>query len=189
MMDIAAPGAPTANPDSGTYNAAKQVELSAEEGTQIYYTTDGTEPTKQSTLYSGPIAVNDNMIIQGIAVDKAGNQSGVARFDYIIEADDTQLSLNANPQSFTYGEAGDVTLSGKLTSGEPGVASKDVILEKRPYGATSWGEVGTQTTAADGAATRLASPSPPWTGTPTSGGGSWAPRATRPPSPPSRASW
>ena len=150
LKDTSAPAVVTATPQPGTYNAAQQVELSAEAGTKIYYTTDGSAPTERSTLYSGPIAVNETQTIQAITVDRAGNHSGVATFSYTIEAAETQLSLNANPQSFTYGEPGNLTLSGKLTSGVNGAGAQQVILEKRPYGATSWGQIATQSTAADG---------------------------------------
>ena len=150
LKDTGAPAAVAATPQPGTYNAAQQVELSAEQGTKVYYTTDGSAPTERSTLYSGPIAVNNTQTIQAIAVDRAGNHSGVATFGYTIEANDTALSLSASPQSFTSGETGSVTLSGKLTSGVNGVGAQRVVLEKRPYGATSWGQVGTPTTATDG---------------------------------------
>jgi hypothetical protein len=148
---MAAPAPVSATPQPGTYNAAQQVTLSAEQGTKIYYDTDGNPSTEPSTLYSGPIAVNNNtQTIDAIAVDKAANKSAVATFSYTIEAADTQLSLNASPNSFTSGETGNVTLSGKLTSGVNGVAAQQVVLEKQPYGATSWAQVGTPTTATDG---------------------------------------
>ena len=150
LKDTGAPAVVNATPQPGTYNAAQQVELSAEQGTKVYYTTDGSAPTERSTLYSGPIAVNNTQTIQAIAVDRAGNHSGVAAFGYTIEANDTALSLSASPQSFTSGETGSVNFSGKLTSGVNGVAAQRVVLEKRPFGATSWGQVGTPTTATDG---------------------------------------
>ena len=86
--------------------------------------------------------------VEGFAI--GGHCQILLTMDYTIAANDTQLSLNATPQSFTSGETGNVTLSGKLTSGVNGVGAQQVVLEKRPFGATSWGQVGTPTTATDG---------------------------------------
>ncbi|MBK8802160.1 MAG: chitobiase/beta-hexosaminidase C-terminal domain-containing protein [Fibrobacteres bacterium] len=48
--------APVFSPASGTYSAAQSVTLSsATSGTTIYYTTDGSTPTKASTQYR-PVA-------------------------------------------------------------------------------------------------------------------------------------
>ena len=150
LKDTAAPAPVSATPQPGTYNAAQQVTLSAEGGTKIYYDTDGNPSSEPSTLYSGPIAVNNTQTIDAIAVDRAANKSEVATFSYTIEAADTQLSLTATPQSFTSGETGNVTLSGKLTSGVNGVGAQQVVLEKKPYGATTCAQVGAPTTATDG---------------------------------------
>ena len=153
MKDIAAPDAPTANPAPGEYTKSQQVELSAEQGARIYYTTDGTDPVTSATrvLYSSAIPVSSNATIKAVAVDRAGNTSGEASFGYIITAADTQLSLAANPAIFTFGDTGSVTLSGNLTSGGNGLAAtQTVILEKRPAGATNWGQVATQTTGNGG---------------------------------------
>ena len=41
--------------------------LSAEEGMSIYYTTDGTEPTASSAVYSGPISIDSNTVVKAVA--------------------------------------------------------------------------------------------------------------------------
>ena len=41
--------------------------LSAEEGMSIYYTTDGTEPTVSSAVYSGPISIDSNTVVKAVA--------------------------------------------------------------------------------------------------------------------------
>jgi len=48
---------PTASVPSGSYTSVQSVSLSAEEGSFIYYTLDGSEPTSGSTLYSGAITI------------------------------------------------------------------------------------------------------------------------------------
>jgi len=43
--------------------------------TNVYYTTDGSVPTKTSTEYSGPFAIDRSTIVKAIAVDKKGTMS------------------------------------------------------------------------------------------------------------------
>ncbi len=51
--------APVFSVEQGTYYNPFTVELSAEEGADVYYTLDGTEPTAESTLYSEAIAISE----------------------------------------------------------------------------------------------------------------------------------
>lgn len=78
------PAAPTFSPAAGTYTSTQYVTISAAEGAAIYYTTDGTDPTTESTQYSGPIAVNESMTIKAIAV-KDSQISDVATAVYDID--------------------------------------------------------------------------------------------------------
>ena len=59
----------------------------ATEGATVYYTTDGTEPTTASAVYSGEITVNSAMTIKAMAA-KSGNytNSAVASASYTIKA-------------------------------------------------------------------------------------------------------
>ena len=61
--------APTFSLDEGTYNTTKSVMLSCTtDDATIYYTTDGTTPTNESTVYSSAIAVNVSTTINAIAI-------------------------------------------------------------------------------------------------------------------------
>ena len=78
---------PTFNPAAGEVAAGTQVAIScATSGAAIYYTTNGTEPTTSSTLYTGAITVNSAMTIKAIAV-KSGyyTNSAVATAAYTIK--------------------------------------------------------------------------------------------------------
>ena len=55
------------------------VSIIAPKGT-IYYTTNGTEPTTSSTVYTGPITAKKNMTIKAIAVADGWDNSAVAEF-------------------------------------------------------------------------------------------------------------
>ena len=50
---------PTFSVESGFYKEAFELELKASAGEQIYYTLDGSDPTKDSLLYEGPIYIED----------------------------------------------------------------------------------------------------------------------------------
>ncbi len=46
------------SPDPGTYTGTQSVTATAENGTTLRYTTDGTEPRFESPVYSGPIPID-----------------------------------------------------------------------------------------------------------------------------------
>ena len=75
------PDEPTASPAGGTLTVATRVSLDSSEE-KIYYTTDGTEPTKSSNLYSEPILINRTTTLKAIAVSEDGEVSDVATFQY-----------------------------------------------------------------------------------------------------------
>ena len=79
------PTAPVAAPSGGTLTIATSVSLdtSAE---KIYYTIDGTEPTKSSNLYKEPILINRTTTLKAIAVSEDGEVSDVAIFQYTAAA-------------------------------------------------------------------------------------------------------
>jgi len=79
--------APTANPPAGTYGGTQNVELKTETvAASVYYTTNGSEPTTGSTLYTNPIAVASNMTIKAIAVKDGMENSSVSTFEYVLFA-------------------------------------------------------------------------------------------------------
>ena len=76
---------PTFDPAAGTYTEAQTVTISCEtENVYIYYTTDGTIPDDEGTLYSGPITISETTTIKAIAIDANENTSNVATATYII---------------------------------------------------------------------------------------------------------
>ena len=71
----------TAPTISGTtpFTGSTEVSISGtpEDG-KTYYTTDGSDPTSSSTLYSAPFIINETTTVKAISYDKDGNASSVA---------------------------------------------------------------------------------------------------------------
>lgn len=65
---VPAVATPVFTPVAGYYEEAQNVTITcATEGATIYYTTDGSAPTNESTQYTGAIAVSQNTTIKAIA--------------------------------------------------------------------------------------------------------------------------
>ena len=80
--------APTFSPKAGEVEAGTKVTISAEEGADIYFTTEGTDPTKESTKYTADteITINEETTVKAIAVVSGKNNSPVASAAYTIKA-------------------------------------------------------------------------------------------------------
>lgn len=63
--------------------ANNMVEISAADGAQIYYTTNGDDPTTESTLYTGAFSISSETVVKAIAVVD-GKSSSVATFNAYI---------------------------------------------------------------------------------------------------------
>lgn len=74
----------TASPPAGTYSGPQSISLSMNMPGTIYYTTDGSTPTTNSTRYSGPVKVTTSETIKFIGVDQVGNSSVVQSQAYTI---------------------------------------------------------------------------------------------------------
>ena len=101
-------GAPTASPAGGDYTENQSVTLtSSTEGAEIYYTTNGSNPSRTDGIkYTEAIPVTANpgqsrtTNIRAIAVKDKMQDSGIATFTYTITAKDKLTSITA-PQAIT----------------------------------------------------------------------------------------
>ncbi len=87
--------APVFSVEKGTHYNPFNVEITAEEGATVYYTTDGTEPTAESTEYTEAIAINEfgtTTTIKAIAVVE-GEWSNVASATYSLEVSAPDFSV------------------------------------------------------------------------------------------------
>ena len=72
--------------ESGAVDSGTKVTIScATEGAKIYYTTDGSDPTAESTAYTEAISVTPPMTLKAIAVKDEMNDSAVASASYTIK--------------------------------------------------------------------------------------------------------
>jgi hypothetical protein len=75
----------TASHNTGSYEAEAKVTLACEtEGAAIYYTLDGTIPTKASTIYTGAISITTDTTLRAIAVSDDREDSEVLIRQYTI---------------------------------------------------------------------------------------------------------
>ena len=78
---------PMSNASSGVLLNGTKVSLScATVGSTIRYTTDGTEPTESSAVYSGPITISASTTIKAKAFMNLMTPSATAVFSYIVKA-------------------------------------------------------------------------------------------------------
>lgn len=101
---------PTFSVSSGTYTSVQTVAINcATEGATIRYTTDGTEPTEKSLVYSSPITVAANTTIKAYAGKECHTDSKSTSASYIINMPhepvvtpgngDANANTNSNPST------------------------------------------------------------------------------------------
>ena len=68
IRDLPKLDAPVITPNGGKFSKSVKVSITAQDGAKIYYTTDGSEPTANSTEYSAPFTVTGDTTVKAIAV-------------------------------------------------------------------------------------------------------------------------
>ena len=87
---------PLVKPAGGTYQSAQTVTITESTGAStVYYTTDGSTPTSNSTRYTAPISVTSSETIKAIAMTSGFLNSEVATATYQIVI--PSFALSASP--------------------------------------------------------------------------------------------
>lgn len=73
----------------------------ATEGAEIFYTTDGSEPTSQSTKYTGPVTFIENATIKAFAV-KAGLENSPISIATVSITEKTIVVIQDNGESYNW---------------------------------------------------------------------------------------
>jgi alpha-tubulin suppressor-like RCC1 family protein len=103
---------PTASPAAGNYSSAQNVTLSTTTtGATIRYTTDGSDPTDQSTAYTGAIAVTGSTTVKARAFKTGWTSSDALTATYTLNLG-TAAAPTISPAAGTYTGSVDVTLTG-----------------------------------------------------------------------------
>lgn len=77
---------PICDTKSGVFTESKEIHLSATDGAEIYYTTDGSIPTKASERYNGKITISKNTFLQFIASEPNKNTSNVVSASFLVSS-------------------------------------------------------------------------------------------------------
>lgn len=100
---------PVFNYKSGTYDEAITVSIEAGENDRIYYTTDDTEATESSMLYTGPIQLTQGTtVFHAMAVSETGLMSENVVVNYEV-LDSAPEKPEVSPESGEYRELTEVT--------------------------------------------------------------------------------
>lgn len=105
---------PTFTPGTGTYYSAQDVEIATEtEGATIYYTTDGSDPDNEGTVYTEAITVSSTTTIKAIAYATGYDPSAIASATYTFPVAQTTTIPYAEDftagigQTYSYSVSGD----------------------------------------------------------------------------------
>ncbi len=106
----------TANPPGGTYDTAQNVTLTCNDGAgsgcrATYYTTNGSQPTRSSNVYSAPIRVDRPLMLRFASEDMESNLEFARSETYTFTSDVSPPTTTANPPAGVYQAAQNVTLT------------------------------------------------------------------------------
>ncbi len=129
---------PSFTPAAGTYTSAQSVTLAdSTPNAVIYYTTDGTIPTKSSAVYSAAIQVSATATLQALAIASNAQPSAVATAAYTINLPVTPpaFALSAtSPAAITAGASATSTITITPSGGFTGSVALTCALTASPAG-------------------------------------------------------
>ncbi|MGB6158052.1 MAG: FG-GAP-like repeat-containing protein [Acidobacteriaceae bacterium] len=120
---------------TGTYTSAQLVSITeATPNAVIYYTTDGSAPTVNSTVYNGAIAVPKTETLEAVAFANGDSSSGIATATYTINLAMVAPTVMVAPSSssITTAQSDQVTVTVSGGNGNP-IPTGTVTLSSGSY--------------------------------------------------------
>ena len=138
--DPTAPVAPVISPESCEFKQTEplQVTITAAEGTEIYYTMDGTEPSAGSLKYTSPFKVRATTTVKAIAVSgKLSSSASEATYTMVVPQPDVlqgKAEVAFGPEKAYDVTAAVSVLGGKIVQVELGHnAAESNHASSKPY--------------------------------------------------------
>jgi len=87
-INLPIPDKVVVTPESGTFNKPTSIAVSMSPDTKVYYTTNGSDPTSNSSVYKNPIPMPlGKSTFKFVAVDSKGNLGEVTTCEYSFKLD------------------------------------------------------------------------------------------------------
>lgn len=104
---------PEFSPEPGTYTDLITVELTVSGDCEIYYTTDGGDPTESGTLYEEPFVLEEQgeLELRAVARNQYGIYGDEAEGSYVVEFEKPKMA-KATPDRGTFTEPVTIELEG-----------------------------------------------------------------------------
>ncbi|PWM46338.1 MAG: hypothetical protein DBX47_02710, partial [Clostridiales bacterium] len=111
---------PTINTKGGVYNNVESVSVMATGEGTLYYTLDGSEPTKNSSVLNGELNLNSTKVLRVASYAEGKLKSETASASYIINENNNLpvMSVALNPEDM-YGYTTGIYVKGPGASSEP----------------------------------------------------------------------
>ena len=100
-----------ASPPGGKFTHPISVRLLTDPDARVFYTLDGTEPTQESKVYSGPLPLRETTSVRFFGMDEAGNQEEIRKETYRISIDPSKPATLAEPSRGLFNSSVKVSLS------------------------------------------------------------------------------
>ncbi|MEM9340826.1 MAG: starch-binding protein, partial [Bacteroidota bacterium] len=124
--EVNQPPAVSMNPNGGTFEEGQSVFVSLTviddnpTNSEVYYTTDGSNPSLSSSLFTDPILISSNTTIKAIAYDNEGLASEIISRDFLFVEPGTSMTIYyrgnlSNPSTYYWN-----TSPESLTTSWPG---------------------------------------------------------------------